>query len=106
LDNAAYQRCGKVTEYAKEHGTGLIFFPLYSANPNLTERFWKLVKTKALNATCHGTFEEFRRSIADCVSGSNGKHKRKTASLISKNFQLFTDVFIPLPNDVSIPKVV
>jgi hypothetical protein len=26
---------------------------------------------------------------------SDGKHKKETASLISENFQLFTDVFIP-----------
>jgi hypothetical protein len=30
LDNAAYQRCGKIMEYAKEHGIGLIFLPPYS----------------------------------------------------------------------------
>jgi transposase len=29
LDNAAYQRCGKVTDFAKEHGIGLIFLPPY-----------------------------------------------------------------------------
>jgi transposase len=96
LDNVAYQRCGKVTEYAKEHGIGLIFLPPYSPNLNLIERFCKLVKIEALNAACHGTFEEFKRSIDDCVSGANGKHKKKTASLILENFQLFADVFIPV----------
>jgi transposase len=35
LDNAAYQRWGKVTEYAKEQGIGLIFLPPYSPNLNL-----------------------------------------------------------------------
>jgi transposase len=95
LDNAAYQRCEKVREYAKEHGIGLIFLPPYSPNLNLIERFWKLVKAKVLNAAYHGTFEEFKRTIDDCVSGSDGKHKKETASLIFENFQLFTDVFIP-----------
>jgi transposase len=93
LDNAAYQRCGKVREYAKEHGIGLIFLPPYS--PNLIERFWKLVKSKVLNAAYHGTFEEFKRTIDGCVSGLEGKYKEETASLISENFQLFADVFIP-----------
>jgi transposase len=95
LDNAAYQRCGKVTEYAKERGIGLIFLPPYSPNLNLIERFWKLVKSEVLNAAYHGTFEDFKRTIDDCVSGSNGKYKQETASLISENFQLFSDVFIP-----------
>jgi transposase len=94
LDNAAYQRCGKIVEYAKEHGIGLIFLPPYSPNLNLIDRFWKLVKAKVLNAAYHGTFEDFKRTIDDCVSGSEGKHKKETASLISENFQLFTDVFI------------
>jgi transposase len=89
LDNAAYQRCGKVTEYAKEHGIGLIFLPPYSPN-------WKLVKANVLNAAYyHGTFEDFKRAIDNCVSGSEGKYKKETVSLISENFQLFTDVFIP-----------
>jgi transposase len=95
LDNAAYQRCAKVTEYAKEHGIGLIFLPPYSPNLNLIERFWKLVKSKVLNAAYHGTFEDFKRTIDDCVSGSRGKYKNETAFLVSENFQLFTDVFIP-----------
>jgi transposase len=95
LDNAAYQRCGKVTEHAKEHGIGLIFLPPYSPNLNLTGRFWKPVKAKALNAACQGTFEDFKRTTDNCVSGSEGKHKKETASLISENFQLFTGVFIP-----------
>jgi hypothetical protein len=53
---------------------------------NLTRRFWKLVKAKALNAACHGTFEDFKRAIDNCVSGSEGKHKKETASLVSENF--------------------
>jgi transposase len=95
LDDAAYQRCGKVTEYAKEHGIGLIFLPPYSPNLNLIERFWKLVKSTVLNAAYHGTFEDFKRAINDYISGSAGKCKKETVSLISENFQLFTDVFIP-----------
>jgi transposase len=91
LDNAAYQRCEKAREYAKEHGIGLIFLPSYSLNR--IERFWKLVKGKALNAAYHETFEDFKRTIDECISGS--KHKKEMASLISENFQLFTDVFIP-----------
>jgi transposase len=75
LDNVAYQRCGKVTEYTKAHSIGLIFLPPYSPNLNLIERFWKLVKAKVLNAAYHGTFEDFKRAIDDGVLGSNGKRK-------------------------------
>jgi transposase len=82
LDNAAYQRCGKVTDFAKEHGIGLIFLPPYSANLNLIERFWKPVKSKVLNAAYHGTFEDFKRAIDDCVSGSNSTYKKELDSLV------------------------
>jgi transposase len=95
LDNAAYQGRGKVMDYAKEHDIALIFLPPYSPNLNLIERFWKPVKGEVLNAAYHETFEDFKRTIDDCVSGSNGKHKNETASLISENFRLFADVFIP-----------
>jgi transposase len=67
LDNAAYRRCGKVMFYAKEHGIVLIFLPPYSPNLNLIERIWKPVKGKELNAVYHGTFEDFKRTIDDCV---------------------------------------
>jgi hypothetical protein len=53
------------------------------------------VKANVLNAACHGTFEGFKRAIDNCVSGSEGKRRKETASLDSENFQLFTDVFIP-----------
>ncbi|MFP3089317.1 IS630 family transposase [Treponema sp. TIM-1] len=95
LDNAAYQRCAKVTEYAKEHGIGLIFLPPYSPNLNLIERYWKLVKGEVLNATYHGTFEEFKRAIDTCIAETEGKYKKKVSTLISENFQSFTDVFVP-----------
>jgi transposase len=94
LDNAAYQRCAAVTEYAKEHA-GLIFPPPYSPNPNLIERFWKLLKGEVLNAAYHGTFEEFKSVIDSFITETGGKHKKKVSTLISDNFQLFTDVFAP-----------
>jgi transposase len=95
LDNAAYQRCAAVTEYAKEHGIALIFLPPYSPNLNLIERFWKLVKGEVLNAAYHGTFEEFKSVIDSSITETGGKHKKKVSTLISDNFQLFTDVFVP-----------
>jgi transposase len=95
LDNAAYQRCAAITEYAKEYGIGLIFLPPYSPNLNLIERFWKLVKGEVLNAAYHRTFEEFKSVIDSFITETGGKHKKKVSTLISDNFQLFTDVFVP-----------
>jgi len=50
LDNAKYQRCGLVIEYARNLGVELIFLPTYSPNLNLIERLWKFVKSEVLNA--------------------------------------------------------
>jgi len=50
LDNAKYQRCGLVMEYARNLGVELIFLPTYSPNLNLIERLWKFVKSEVLNA--------------------------------------------------------
>jgi transposase len=85
----------KVTEYAKEYGIGLIFLPPYSPNLNLIERLWKLVKAEVLNAAYHGTFEDFKRAIDGCITETEGKHKKKVSTLITENFQPFTDVYVP-----------
>ena len=41
MDNARYQRCKLVMDFAKEHGIELLFLPPYSPNLNLIERLWK-----------------------------------------------------------------
>ncbi len=48
LDNARYQRCRAVIEFAQAQGIELLFLPSYSPNLNLIERLWKLVKKKCL----------------------------------------------------------
>lgn len=48
LDNAKYQRCAKVVDYAKKLNIELLFLPTYSPNLNLIERLWKFVKKKCL----------------------------------------------------------
>ena len=46
MDNARYQRCKLVTEYAKSLSIDLLFLPPYSPNLNLIERLWRFVKKK------------------------------------------------------------
>jgi transposase len=103
MDNASYQKCALVREYAEAHGIRLRFLPTYSLNLNLIERYWKLVKLEVLNAAYHGTFGEFKETIDRCISDPEGKHAKKVASLITDNFQLFTDVLYR-PHDISMPK--
>lgn len=76
LDNAKYQRCKKVMEYAAEHGVELIFLPTYSPNLNLIERLWKFVKSEVLNAAYLGSFNDFKNTIDDCLENLDKKHSK------------------------------
>jgi len=89
LDNAAYQRCNWVKEYARNVGVELIFLPTYSPNLNLIERLWKFVKSEVLNAAYHGTFDDFKNAIDNCVEQSDKNLKTQMDILISEKVQLF-----------------
>ncbi len=91
LDNAAYQRCNLVKEYARKVGVELIFLPTYSPNLNLIERLWKFVKAEVLNAAYHGTFHDFKNAVDDCISQTDKRLKAQMDSLISDEVQLFDD---------------
>lgn len=92
LDNAKYQRCEKVTEYAKELGIELLFLPTYSPNLNLIERLWKFVKRKCLYGKHHKNFTDFKGEIDDCLSKVGKEYKSEISTLITTNFQLFEDI--------------
>lgn len=92
LDNAKYQRCEKVTEYAKELGIELLFLPTYSPNLNLIERLWKFVKRKCLYGKHHKNFTDFKAKIDDCLSKVGNEYKSDISTLITTNFQLFEDI--------------
>jgi hypothetical protein len=66
-----------------------------------------LIKTKVLNAVCYGTFEDFKRMADNCASELDGKHKKKTAFLISEFLRTFRFSLMFLYrslNDVFLPK--
>jgi transposase len=91
LDNASYQRCKLVTEYAAMKNVELVFLPSYSPNLNLIERVWKFVKSEVLNAAYYGTFEEFKKVINGCTSKLNTDYKSRIDTLITENVQLFKE---------------
>ena len=100
LDNARYQRCKMVIEYAATVGVELIFLPTYSPNLNLIERLWKFVKAEVLNAAYHSTFDVFIEAIDSCVQSTHTIHKKRLDSLISEKVQFFDTAL----NLVSAPK--
>jgi len=89
MDNASYQRCKLVTNYAKSVGVELIFLPSYSPNLNLIERVWKFVKAEVLNAAYISTFDEFKAIIDDCLSKLDTVYLDKMQTLTTGKFQMF-----------------
>jgi transposase len=90
LDNARYQRCKLVMEFATKLNIELLFLPPYSPNLNLIERLWKLVKKECLNSKYYDNFPAFSGSIQTFLETMNLTHHEKLESLLTLNFQLFT----------------
>lgn len=88
LDNARYQRCSAVIDYAKENSIELLFLPSYSPNLNLIERLWKHVKKKCLYCKYYETFSCFKKAINECLDCVEGKDKNDIRSLMTLNFQV------------------
>lgn len=92
LDNAAYQRCLLVQEFARELGIELIFLPGYSPNLNLIERYWKFVKKKCLYNRFYESFDMFCAAIDACVRHGGQLYAAELKSLMTLNFQSFENV--------------
>jgi len=89
MDNASYQRCNVVKNYAALRGVQLVYLPTYSPNLNLIERVWKFVKSEVLNAAHISTFDDFCSIIDNCLCALSSIHLDKMTSLVTSNFQLF-----------------
>ena len=87
LDNAAYQRCYLVREYAAILDIQLLFLPSYSPNLNLIERLWKFIKKQCLNNCYYETFDTFKRGIDACLNDVDKKFQPQIASLMTLRFQ-------------------
>jgi len=94
LDNASYQRCHLVKNFAIELGIELLFLPSYSPNLNLIERLWKFVKKQCLYSKYYPHFDGFKKAIINCVEDTDTKHKESLKSLLTLNFQSFKKVDI------------
>lgn len=90
LDNARYQHCAAVKEYAQSLGIILEFLPGYSPHLNLIERVWKFIRKSALNNRYFCDFALWSEAIDQCVDDMNsGKHAAALKSLLTWNFQTF-----------------
>ena len=92
LDNARYQRCLKVQQYATFLGIELLFLPPYSPNLNLIERLWKFVKRQCLYSKYYEKFSPFKDAITDCLGKTCTDYKHKLDLLLTLNFHSFRNV--------------
>lgn len=89
LDNARYQHCRRVLDYAAVLQIDLLFLPPYSPNLNLIERLWRFVRKTALSTAYFNTFAAFKAAIQDCLDHSQTKYKPELQSLLVLKFQTF-----------------
>ena len=94
LDNAKYQQCNLVKDYAKKRGIELLFLPSYSPQLNLIERFWKFTKGICLYCKYYKYFKDFKTAIADFISLASTVHSKALKNLLTWNFQDFSKVDI------------
>ncbi|RRR76203.1 MAG: IS630 family transposase [Candidatus Viridilinea halotolerans] len=88
LDNARYQRAGRVQDLAKELEITLLFLPPYSPNLNLIERFWKFLRKHVTRNRFYATFGEFRTAIQHVLKHLDD-YTGELASLMTEKFHLF-----------------
>ena len=92
LDNARYQKCQLVQDYAATVNIELLYLPSYSPNLNLIERFWRFVKANCLYSKYYDEYSAFKTAIENCIATANTDHRQKLDSLLSWNFQTFKKV--------------
>lgn len=94
LDNARYQKCDAVKNFAASLGIELVYIPPYSPNLNPIERLWKFVKGK-LRCKYYDDFQLFQGTIDSIIDGTHTIYKGQISSLIDEKVQLY-DNLVPL----------
>lgn len=94
LDNARYQKCKLVENYAKGLGIELCYLPSYAPQLNLIERVWKFVRNECLYSKYYRDFSDFKAAISNCIATANTEKKSKLNSLLTLNFQSFKKVHL------------
>jgi transposase len=94
LDNARYQKCAIVQEYAALLKIELLYLPSYSPHLNLIERLWRYVRKRCLYSTYYATFADFKGAIEQCLHNAHHEHREELETLLSWKFQSFDKVQI------------
>lgn len=89
LDNARYQHCQAVKEFAQNLNITLLFLPSYSPNLIIIERLWKFTKKEILYAKYYDSPTKFHNAITGFFQSVNQKYKDELQSLLSLKCQFF-----------------
>ena len=85
-DNAGYNRCKWLQEWAENTRINFVFLPAYSPNINLIERLWRLLRKKAINSIYYPTYEQFKRGIIYFLENIK-MYKEEVRNLLTLNFR-------------------
>lgn len=85
-DNARYNRCTWLQEWARDQRIEFVFLPAYSPNLNLIERLWRLLRQEAINSMYYATYDAFRAGILGFLDNAK-KYKTAIRSLLTLNFR-------------------
>ena len=92
MDNARYQHCTEVTNFAKELDIEILFLPAYSPNLNIIERLWKFAKKTILYGKFFDSPSLFHQTVREFFASVNEKFSDKLKSLLTLKFQRLPNV--------------
>lgn len=92
LDNARYQKCAVVQDYAAALEIELLYLPSFSPHLNLIERLWRLVRKECLYSHYYATFPEFRAALETCLTTMHRERRLELETLLAWKFQSFRHV--------------
>lgn len=90
MDNAKYQHCELVRNFAKKLNIELLFLPSYSPSLNIIERIWKWVKKDGLYCKYYEKFGAFKNAIdLSLLKVGKPEYKKEFDSFLNLKFQAF-----------------
>lgn len=89
IDNARYQHCKYVTDYAENLNIILEFLPGYSPNLNVIERLWKYLKKEMGKKFCDSK-EAFEKELVHLLESlEKDKQQQDLWTLLNPKFQTY-----------------
>lgn len=99
-DNARYNRCAWLQEWAAGQRIEFVFLPAYSPNLNLIERLWRFLKKEAIHSIYYDTYAKFRHGIIHFLENIK-EHKNELRMLLTLNFRTVGNTSIHLAQTTS-----